>query len=55
MPYQEFYDLFPMEVDAIDYFIKIRYPDGAVHPHWGKKDLVHHQRDEPKKSSIPTL
>jgi hypothetical protein len=49
MPYREFHDLFPMEVDAIDYFIKIRYPDGATCPHWNKKYLVHHYRDKPKK------
>ncbi|MDR3102322.1 MAG: transposase [Methanocalculaceae archaeon] len=37
--------MFPDEEPVIDYFLKIRYPDGSVCPHCGEKYLVYQKRN----------
>ncbi|MDR3102058.1 MAG: transposase, partial [Methanocalculaceae archaeon] len=41
MLYKEFEELFPSELSAIEYFIKIRYPDGVICPHCGGRQLIY--------------
>ena len=48
MLYKEFEELFPSELSAIEYFIKIRYPDGVICPHCGGRQLIYRRKDEPK-------
>jgi len=48
MTIMQFKKFIPDEEAAIDYFIKIRYPDGLVCPHCGAKDKVYHYRQVKK-------
>lgn len=43
-----FYEIFPEEIDAIEYFIDIKYNDYVFCPHCGKMIEVNHRNDRPK-------
>ncbi|MDR3102392.1 MAG: transposase [Methanocalculaceae archaeon] len=48
MLYKKFEALFPTELSAIQYFIKIRYPDGIICPHCGAETKVYHSSGYPR-------
>ena len=47
MNYKEFLKKFPDEKSIIDYFVRIRYPDGIKCPHCGN-EKVYHKKKRPK-------